>query len=691
MSDIAHASGTGARARLRPIVYPVLLLLAACGGGGGGYGGGGGGGGMAPTVTLTESASSITLGQSATLTWSSTGATTCNESGAWSMANAGTSGSTPVTPAAAGSDTYTMTCTGTYGSGSKSVTLTVTAAGAGPYSMTSLVADTKGTAAQTTDANLVNPWGLSMAPGAPVWTSNNATQTSTLYDGNGKAQPFGSPLIVKLEAGFAPTGIVANSSGGFRVTSGAKSAPSQFIYAGTSGKLAGWAETVDLLNAITAFTDAGGATYTGLAIANKSGVPFLYAADFHNNKIDVFNSSWVKQASSSSSFSFTDSTLPKGYAPFGIQAIDNGTGGATQIYVAYAMQTAPANVVSMAGAGLGLVDVYDTNGALLMHLIPAGGKLNAPWGIALAPKDYGALSNDLLVGNFGDGTINAYDAAGKWVAAVSDSKNNPVKIPGLWGIVFGNDFGGQPHNTLFFAAGPNDGANGVYGRLDAGSTPPALNKAPVVKITAPPPSTSGGGYGGGGGSTLKGIVAVTATATSSLGITSVSFFENGNLLPGSPVMSPPYTVQWDTTKDANGTISLTAKATDADGNVGTSPAVSVDVSNAAGGGAVTLTKLYSTYFGPICSHCHTGVGSSLPGVQNFSSKSATYSALVNVASIEEPSIMRVKPNDPTNSYLIQKLQGTAASGARMPFGGPYLSAAQINDFISWINSGAPNN
>jgi uncharacterized protein (TIGR03118 family) len=604
-----------------------------------------------------------------------------------------------VTPAAAGSDTYTMTCSGAYGSGSKSVTVTVNApAGAGAFSITHLVADTSGTGAQSVDANLKNPWGLSMAAGDPVWTSNNATQTSTLYDGNGKAQPTGSALIVKLDAGFAPTGIVANTSGGFTVTSGAKSAPAQFIYAGTSGKLAGWAENVDLLNAITTFTDVGGAVYTGLAFADKGGTAFLYAADFHNNKVDVFNSSWQKQASSAASFSFADPTLPAGYAPYGIQAINNGTGGAPQIYVTYAKQTAPANTISTPGAGLGLVNVFDNNGALLMHLIPTGGKLNAPWGVALAPKDFGGASNDLLVGNFGDGTINAFNAAtGKWVAALSDSKNNPIMIPGLWGIAFGNDSGNQPHNTLFFAAGPNNGANGVYGRLDAGSTPPVLNKAPVVKITAPPPSSGGGGYGGGGGTTLKGTVAVTATATSSLGITGVQFYENGTAI-GLPVKSPPFTVQWDTTKDANGSITLTAKATDADGNVGTSPGVVVDVSNAAGGGAVTLTHLYSTYFGPICSGCHNGVGGSLPGVQNFSSKAATYTALVNVASILNPAYVRVKPNDAAHSYIILMLQGTAplqggGTAPRMPFGctSNCLTPTQIADFTSWINSGAPNN
>jgi uncharacterized protein (TIGR03118 family) len=484
---------------------------------------------------------------------------------------------TTLTPTTASSDVYTLTCGGT----PMSVTLTVTGPANGPYSLTSLVANVTGTAALTVDANLVNPWGLSMAPGDPVWVANNGTQTSTFYDGNGKAQLASGTSVVKLPAGagnvpFGPTGIVANATADFVVKAGGNAGAALFIYAGTSGMLAGWAPTVDAINAVTAYADTGGAVYKGLAIASTGGNNFLYATDFHNNKIDVFNSTFQKQTPSATSFSFTDSTLPAGYAPFGIQAVNNGTGGATQLYVAYAQQAAPDDVDNAFGAGLGLVDVFDTNGKLLSHLIPVGGALNAPWGIALAPADFAPLSNDLLIGNFGDGKINAYNpTSGQFVAAVSDSAGNPLAIPGLWGIVFGNDSDNQPHNTLFYAAGTDDQADGSYGRIDVGSTPPTLNKAPVVTITAPPPS-SGGGYGG-GGTTISGTVAVTATATDSVAITKVQFFANGTSI--GTATAAPYTVQWDTTKIANGSVALTAKVTDVDGNVGTSATVTVSVSN----------------------------------------------------------------------------------------------------------------
>jgi uncharacterized protein (TIGR03118 family) len=567
-TSIRHIRTLGA------IALPITVVLSACGGGGGG-----GSAAAMPTVNLALNNSSVTLDQSAILTWSSTGATSCTASGAWSGAMA-TSGMQTVTPTSAGNDMYTLTCDGA----AMTATLTVTAPTAqssGPYSLTSLVADIKGSAALTVDPNLVNPWGLSMAPGQPVWVANNGTQTSTLYDGNGKAQPVSSPLIVKLPAGagnapFRPTGIVANASADFVVTSGGKSAAALFIYAGTSGMLAGWAPSVDPVNAVAAYTDTGGAVYKGLAIASNAGNNFLYAADFHNNKVDVFNATYQKQTPSATSFSFTDSTLPAGYAPFGIQTVNNGAGGATQIYVAYAQQAAPDDVANTDGAGLGLVDVFDTNGKLLSHLIPVGGALNAPWGIALAPADFAPLSNDLLIANLGDGKINAFDpATGKFVAALSDSSGNALAIPGLWGIVFGNDAANQPHNTLFYAAGTDAYAHGTYGRIDVGATPPTLNEAPDVTITAPAAS-SGGGYGG-GGTSLSGTVAVTATVSDSVGIAKVQFFENGASI--GTVTTSPYTVQWNTTKVANGSVALTATATDIDGNVGTSPTDTVTVSN----------------------------------------------------------------------------------------------------------------
>jgi uncharacterized protein (TIGR03118 family) len=380
------------------------------------------------------------------------------------------SGSMTVTPTAAGMETFTLTCSsGIYSSNSASATLTVTAASA--MTVSELVANVSGGNAAHLDTNLVNPWGLSIpaAPStAPAWVANNGTQTSTLYDGAGVPQPTATPLIVNLPAStggaaFGPTGIVANSStADFMVTAAAKSGSSAFIFDGAGGMIAGWSPSVDLTHAITMYADTGGAIYKGLAIAANNGALFLYATDFHNNKIDVFNTSFAKQATSATAFSFADPSIPSGYAPFGIQAIPgSGAAGATQIYVTYAQQVAPANSVNASGAGLGYVDVFDTNGKLIKQLIAAG-TLNAPWGIALAPADFGTFSGALLVGNLGDGKINAYDAAaGTPLGMLADTG-----APGLLGIAFGNDANSQPHNTLFFSAGVNGGADGVYGRID---------------------------------------------------------------------------------------------------------------------------------------------------------------------------------------------------------------------------------
>jgi uncharacterized protein (TIGR03118 family) len=430
---------------------------------------------MTPTsVSISLNPTSVIAGRAATLMWSATSGTSCMASGAWSGAQP-TSGSLTVTPTTAGSEIFTLTCSsGIYSMNSASATLTVTAASTA--TVTELIANVAGGTAAHVDTNLVNPWGVSIpaAPStAPAWIANNASQTSTLYDGNGVPQPVATPLIVSLAASaggaaFDATGIVANSSStDFVVSAAGKSGSSAFIFDGTGGMIAGWSPGVDATHAITMYADAAGAVYKGLALAANNGALLLYATDFHNNKVDVFNTSFVKQTSSSTAFTFVDPSIPAGYAPFGIQAVPgSGVGGATQIYVTYAQQVAPANVANANGAGLGFVDIYDTNGKLIKQLI-AGGALNAPWGIALAPADMGTFSNALLVGNYGDGTINAYDAtAGTPLGMLANTNSGAAAAPGLLGIAFGNDAHSQPHNTLFFAAGPNGGANGVYGRID---------------------------------------------------------------------------------------------------------------------------------------------------------------------------------------------------------------------------------
>ncbi|MDB5907576.1 MAG: hypothetical protein JWP34_1690 [Massilia sp.] len=322
---------------------------------------------------------------------------------------------------------------------------------------TSLVSD--GTpAAPHTDSNLVNGWGVAFNPTGFVWVANNGSNTSTLYDGNGVPQT----LIVATPPGTAgaasPTGIVFNGSQDFQVTQNGITGASAFIFVGETGTVSGWSPTVNRLNAVTVVDGgANGPVYKGLAIGSYLGANYLYAADFRNNAIDVFNGSFGKVTLPGGAF--RDPGLPAGYAPFGIQAIGD------RIYVAYA-QKAAAGTDEVKGAGLGRVSVFDTSGAYIRQLV-MGGALNAPWGMAMAPANFGTFSNNLLVGNFGDGKINAYDpTSGTLIGTLSRPDGTAITIDGLWGMAFGNGINAQPTNTLFFAAGPADEAHGLYGRID---------------------------------------------------------------------------------------------------------------------------------------------------------------------------------------------------------------------------------
>lgn len=443
----------------RVIYITVAAMMTACGGG---YGGGSS---MPPaTATISVMPTTIKLGQSATLTWSTNG-TMCTASGAWSGSKAA-SGTLTVTPTAVGSDTYTLVCSGgAYGgSNSQSATLMVTAmAGAmspSAFSMAKLVSDGSVTAA-TTDMHLVNPRGIAFAPNAPVWVANNGTQTSKSYEGTGTKVARIVAIPAGLNGSANPTGIVFNRTTDFVVTQNNVSAPASFIFDGEGGTIAAWAGTVNAANALIMYDDgAGGAVYTGLAIAQNASANFLYAADFHNNKIDVFDKSFIKVTTAGG---FADSSLPAGYAAFGIQAIQIHT--RTMIYVTYAKQASGARN-SVDGTGLGLVNVFDTDGILQKHLIAVGGALNAPWGITLAPASFGTLSNDLLIGNSGDGVINGYDpTSGAFIGSVNDANGQPIATPGLWGIAFGNGANNQPTTALYFAAGIAQGADGLYGRI----------------------------------------------------------------------------------------------------------------------------------------------------------------------------------------------------------------------------------
>jgi uncharacterized protein (TIGR03118 family) len=325
-------------------------------------------------------------------------------------------------------------------------------------------------ASNAEDPNLVEPWGIAFAPGSGVSVANNGTSTSTQYEGGSVIALGGSPQVISLPSGpagtqFKPTGIVTNSTADFVVGSGATAGPALLIYAGASGMIAAWAPALGSSTATTSYSDSTGAVYTGLTLANNGSGNFLYAADFRGKKIDVFDAAFKKQPTAAGHFSFADPTLATTYAPFGIQALNDGKDGGAQLYVTYALPQGAASVPT-AGKGLGFVNVFDANGDLVQHLI-VGGPLNAPWGLALAPADFGTFAQTLLVANFGDGKINAFDlTTGHFSGALSDISHNDLSVSGLMGIAFGNDVANQAHNALFFAAGSGSSTTGVYGRID---------------------------------------------------------------------------------------------------------------------------------------------------------------------------------------------------------------------------------
>jgi uncharacterized protein (TIGR03118 family) len=333
------------------------------------------------------------------------------------------------------------------------------------YQAQVLVSDGFVPGAPHTDSHLVNGWGIAFNPNGFVWVADNGTGVSTLYDGTGAPSPQPTPLVVTIPAAPdntehpKPTGIVFSGSADFVLTAGGKSGPSRFIFSTEDGLIAGWAPAVDGTHALQAYPKPGdppsGAVYKGLALANNGSGNFLYAADFVGGKIDVFNATFAKVTLAGD---FSDPSLPEDFNPFNIQNIDG------HLFVTYAKHEANEDD-EIAGKGLGAVNEFDANG-LLLRRIATGGKLNAPWGIVLAPASFGKFANDLLVGNFGDGTINAYDAqSGKFRGQLKGTNNKVLHLDGLWGMAFGNDLFNQPKSTLFFAAGPDDENHGAYGSI----------------------------------------------------------------------------------------------------------------------------------------------------------------------------------------------------------------------------------
>ena len=323
--------------------------------------------------------------------------------------------------------------------------------GLNTYRVTNLVSDVPGLA-QVTDPNLVNGWGITASGTSPWWVSDNGTDNSTLYNG------AGTPLALVVAVPGGPTGTTFNFAGaGFAVQTGATMSPSRFLFATEGGQVLGWASPA-FPTAVPGYTATDGAVYKGLTIAQNANGWFLFATDFHNGKVDVFDSSFAKQSWAGA---FTDPAVPAGFAPFGIQNL-NGT-----IFVTFAKQDADAHD-EVDGGGLGIVDAFATDGSF-MGRVATRGELNAPWGLAWAPSDFGKFSGDLLVGNFGNGRIHAFAwTPNGWEprGPVKGTDHRPITIDGLWGIGFGNGANSGHTNVLYFAAGPDHEAHGLFGSID---------------------------------------------------------------------------------------------------------------------------------------------------------------------------------------------------------------------------------
>jgi len=331
----------------------------------------------------------------------------------------------------------------------------------GDYLVTPLVSDVPGLA-PTTDPNLVNAWGLARSATSPWWVADNgpdpSTSKSTLYNGAGTPFPLppNAPLVVSVPG--APTGAVfAGSPGNFPIATATSTTlgPAAFIFATEAGEIRAWRGGSTALAAPA--TGDPGAIYKGLAIAGPSGSPLLYATDFANARVDVFDGTWANVTPSGA---FVDPNLPSGYAPFGIQTIGS------RIFVTYAKQ-GPGGEDEVDGQSLGFVDAYDFAGNLLARVAQRG-QLNAPWGLALAPASFGRYAGDLLVGNFGDGQINAYaerDGTFTHAGTLRDNGGQKLVIDGLWALEFGNAPNNGDAGTLFFTAGPDDESHGLFGTI----------------------------------------------------------------------------------------------------------------------------------------------------------------------------------------------------------------------------------
>lgn len=351
------------------------------------------------------------------------------------------------------------------------------------YTQTNLVSDTAGVA-KITDLNLSNPWGISFFPGGTFWIADNNSGLSTLYDAQGNIQNLAVtiPPPNGVAAVATPSGTVANGTQGFQVTSGGVTGPSQFVFDTEDGTISGWnGSGTHAALAVDHSMGGAGAVYKGLAIITNASGTFLLAANFRAPGLEVYDANF-KSAQLAGSFS--DPTLPSGFAPFGVHIIGN------QVVVTYAMQNA-AKHDPVNAPGNGYVSLFDLNGNFIRR-VASNGNLNSPWGAAQAPAGFGAFAGDLLIGNFGDGTINAFDlTTGNFIGQMQDGNGKAIVNGSLWDMVFGAGGTGDP-NTLYFTAGLANEQHGLFATLTANAAPPPA-AADFSIVTAPQSATIAAG------------------------------------------------------------------------------------------------------------------------------------------------------------------------------------------------------
>jgi uncharacterized protein (TIGR03118 family) len=348
--------------------------------------------------------------------------------------------------------------------------LSVKSARATVFDQTNLISATSAIPAAIIDPALVNPWGVSLSATSPFWISDEGTGVTQLNNGAGQpvvvAAAGSSHIGVAAPAGLTsnPTGQVSNNAGAntFNVSNGTTSASAAFIFASLNGSISAWNPAVVPGQSVVMVNNAAsGAVYTGLAIAGTGANAMLYAANVHSGKVDVFNSAFQQLAS------FTDPHAPAGFVPFNVQTLDG------KVFVTFAPQNAAGTFVQNA-AGQGFVDEFNTDGTLIARVANIG-TLNDPWGLAIAPPTFGQFAGDLLVGNFGNGTIDAFSLATDTLAGTLDGANgNAITLPGLWDLTTGNGASAGSPDNIYFTAEIGAG-QGLFGELTAVPEPASLS------------------------------------------------------------------------------------------------------------------------------------------------------------------------------------------------------------------------